>query len=158
MSLNIINSSNLAPIEFYLFSVKHTHLKWVLSVYNNPFLIHATIDNEKTKFLFITVCDKYQEELFNPWSLHEWLPSTIKPLLSGHLQGMVEWPLNTVQVPKNRGNIKNQFKKNYHFMWLLTTYCTKTHSRIALTFWGGKHGLNLLEISFSALFKWFCFI
>ena len=55
------------------------------------------------------VCDKYREELFNPWSLHEWLPSTIKPLLSGHLQGMVEWPLDTVQVPKNRGNIKNRF-------------------------------------------------
>ena len=57
-----------------------------------------------------------------------------------------------------KSNIKNQFKKNYHFMWLLTTYCTKTHSRIALTFWGGKHGLNLLSILFSALFKWFCFI
>ena len=51
MSLNIINSTNLAPREFSLFSVKHINLKWILSVYNNPFLIHATIDNEKTKFL-----------------------------------------------------------------------------------------------------------
>lgn len=51
MSLNIINSSNLAPREFSLFSVKHINLKWVLSVYNNPFLIHSTIDNEKIKFL-----------------------------------------------------------------------------------------------------------
>ena len=157
MSLNIINSSNLAPIEFSLFSVKHTNLKWVLSVQQS---IPNTCNywQWKDQVSNQAVCDKYQEELFNPWSLHEWLPSTIKPLLSGHLQGMVEWPLDTVQVPKNRGNIKKQFKKNYHFMWLLTTYCTKTHSRIALTFWGGKHGLNLLEISFSALFKWFCFI